>query len=254
MAGRSAPTDPRARTAGRDPEIVRAHATVLEQQLRNALAQSTPSSEILETLIGLCELRLVPDVGGSVRGDAWREVLTGFAALGTGSLYVGAFKVQLDAIVAAGAALDAVDQSLLARLLLDRTAATAVTKRDLRAGVRIAHSIDPYVLATPVVIDNVLRPCIRWGTGASAGALVADALLITLDSLASGSGRSVNDTDGWALRAAVSMIDENEHPEVLKHAARVTGADRALIERLLAPEPPPRRWKVLSLRRDHAGA
>jgi len=226
---------------------------VLEQQLRDALNRATASPETLETLIGLCELRLVPDVGGSVRADAWREVLRGFSTLDSGSLYIGAFKVQLDAIVASGAALDAPDQALLARLLLDRTAAVAATKRDLRVGARVAHSIDPYVLAPPVVIDNMLRPCIRWGTGPRASALVADALLITLDSLATGSGRAVSDMDVWALRAALAMIAETDRSEVQKHTARVTGADRALIERLLAPEPSTRRWWARPQRRDAAG-
>jgi hypothetical protein len=253
MSGQSPQIDLRSRTAERDPEIVRPHASVLEQHLRDALDQSTASPELVETLIGLCELRLVPDVGGSVRGDAWRQLLSQFAALDSGSLYVGAFKVQVDAIAAMGAQLDSSDRALLARLLLDRTAAVAATKRDLRVGARAAHAIDPFVLAPSVVIDNLLRPCIRWGTGARAGALVADALLLTLESLASGSGRSVSDMDVWALRAAFSMIDESEAADVQKHVARVTGADRALIERLLAPEPPARHWWTRSIRRDGAG-
>ena len=243
MAAELPQIDLRDGSAERLPEIVRPHAMVLEQQLRDALSRSTPGPETLETLIGICELRFVPDVGGAPRPDAWRHLLARFAALDAGALYVGAFKVQLDAIVAAAAPLDAADRSLLARLVLDRTAAVAATKRDLRAGARCAHSLDPFVLAAPVVIDHLLRPCIRWGSGERAGVLVADALLLTLDALASGSGRAVSDNDVWALRAAISMIDEGEHATIQQHLARVTGADRALIERLLAPEPAPRRWR-----------
>jgi hypothetical protein len=241
------------RTAGGGPEIVHRHATILVHLLRDGLALSTPSPETLETLIGLCELRLAPAIGGSIRAEAWHALLERFAALDAGSLYVGAFKVQLDGIVDAATPLGPPDRSLLARLVLDRTAAVAATRRDLRIGARAAHSLDPFVLAPSVVIDHLLRPCIRWGTGPRAGAIVADALLITLDSLANGSGRSVHENDVWALRAALSMIGEHDHPQVHQHVARVTGADRALIEKLLAPAPAPRRWWARAPRREADG-
>src|SRR5436190_20480440 len=112
----------------RDPEIVRPSRAVQEQWLREALADKTDPSrfQLLETLVGLCELHVVPDIGGTPRADAWRKVLSLFLALGAPSPYVGAYKVQLDTIVAASAPLVGSDRGELARLLLDRTAATAI--------------------------------------------------------------------------------------------------------------------------------
>ena len=248
MAGQLPQIDLRDRTVGREPELVRPHVAVLEEQLRDALSDLTPSPGVLESLIGLCEARIVPDVGASPRAEAWTTLLSLFLELGKPSPYVGAFKVQLDSIVAAGAALAPLDRSLLARLVLDRTSATAATRRDFRAGVGAACSLDPFVLAPSTVIDALLRPCIRWTTGAGTSALIADALMVTLDALARGSGQSVSDMDVWALRAAVSMIDEREHGDVRQHAQRVTGPDRALIERILAPEASRRRWSLLAHR------
>lgn len=239
-------------TIWRGREIVHPHAAVLEQQLREALTRSTPTPGTLETLIGLCELRMVPELEGSARADAWRELLTHVRALDSSSLYVGAFKVRVDSIVDAATALDPEDRSLLARLLLDRTAAVAVTKRDLRVGVRAAQSLDPFVLAPTAIIDSLLRPCIRWGSDTRGSALIADSLIITLDALAGGSGRSVSEVDVWAFSAAISMIDESEYGEVQQHLARVTGTDRVLIERQLAPERA-RRWWTRSQRRLGAG-
>jgi hypothetical protein len=241
MAGQTGHIALRVQGVDRDPEIVRPSRDVQEQWLREALADETEPSrfELLETLVGLCELRVVPDIGGSRRADAWRTVLSRVLALGTPSPYVGAYKLQLDSIVSAGASLVGSDRGVFARLLLDRAAATAVNRRDYRFSVLAARDVDPSVLGATNVIGAVLRPCVRLS---SAPGLVATALAITCDVLTRGAGDSISDRDEWAVRAGIEMISEDDRTQLRPYVERMAGADRALVERIIAPETSRRRW------------
>ncbi|MEN3273677.1 MAG: hypothetical protein V7636_2438 [Actinomycetota bacterium] len=225
----------------RDPEIVRPSRAVQEQWLREALAdQDDPSRfQLLETLVGLCELRVVPDIGGSTRADAWRKVLTLFLDLGAPSPYVGAYKVQLDTIVAVGSSLAGSDRVELARLILDRTAATAVNRRDYRFGVRAARDVDPSVLDATNVIGAVLRPCVRLSSG---NGVVATAMAITCEALAGGSGDCVTERDEWALRAAVDVLTDDDRQQLHQYVERMSGTDHVLLDRIITPERSRRRW------------
>lgn len=234
-------TERSAPTVDRDPEIVPPPRAVQEQWLREALAETSDPArfQLHETLVGLCERRVVPDIGGSPRADAWRKVLTLFLDLGAPSPYVGAYKVQLDTIVAVGSSLAGSDRLELARLLLDRTAATAGNRRDYRAGVLAARDVDASVLRAAHVIDAVLRPCVRLQPGAG---IVATSMAITFDALARGAGDAITDRDEWAVRAGVAMITDDDRQQLLPYVERMTGTDRALVEKIVLPDGGRRRW------------
>lgn len=227
-----------------EPVLVRPSVAVYEQWLRDVLVDDDAQAhlQLLDTFVGLCELNVVPDIGGSIRADAWRQVLAVLHGLGEPSAYVGAFKVRLDDAVRAGDPLIGADRRVLARLLLERTAVDAVTKRNFRIGVAVAHAVDPSVLAPNQVVDAVLRPFVRSAWVPSASALVPTALVTTLAAVATGAGDALSESDGVALRAAIDLLDEDDHSALAPHVDRVAGNDRALIKRLIEPERTVRWW------------
>lgn len=226
------------------PLVVHPSAAVSERWLQDVLVDSEGQAhlQLLDTFVGLCELGVVPDIGGSARADAWREVLTNLRGLGAPSAYVGAFKVRLDDVARAGDPLSPSDRRVLARLLLDRTAVEAVTKRNFRAGVAAAHAVDITVLAPDQVVDAVLRPFVRSAWVPSANALLPTALATTLSALATGTGNAVSETDALALRAAVDLLPEHDRDTLAPYVERVPGTDRTLLKRLLEPERSSRWW------------
>lgn len=235
---------PRLDLRGDEPVIVRPSVAVTTDWLRSVLVDDVhqPQLELLDTFVGFCAHGIVPDIGGSIRADAWRDVLTNLRGLGAPSAYVGAFKVRLDAVVHAGAPLTGADRGVLARLLIDRAAVEALTKRDFRVGIAAARTVDPTVVSPAQIVDAVLRPFVRSGSTPSTLALVPTALQTACAVLATGGGDAISEKDALAVRAVIDMIDEDGRAALAPDVALVTGADRALLDRLLALEPPRRWW------------
>jgi hypothetical protein len=225
----------------RDPEIVRPDIATLEAHLRDAIVDRvTSTTDLLSTLVDLCVAGHVPDVPPTNRGTRWQTIVERMVHLDVPSSYVGGFKIRLDEIIELAEGLRASDRLVLARLVLDRTVACTPTSRDLRHGILAARAIEPLALAPADAVDALLRPCLRYATSAHGESLIVEGLMVTLDILATGSGRSVTDADLWALRAAAVSVPDEQRDELRLRVERLKGSDRARVERLVAP--PSKRW------------
>lgn len=229
---------------GVGPVVVRPKVGVTVRWLRAVLVdgQEQSQAQLLDTFIGLCDHGVVPAVSGSVRADAWRNVLARLRGLGPSAAFAGAFKIQLDQVVRAGQPLVGADRSVLARLLVARAAVEAPTQRDFRSAVVAARTVDPGVLAPENVVDALVRPFVRSASVPSAMALVSTALATTCAMLESGTGDTISAKDALALRAAIAMLDGTGRASLAPYVARVSGADRATLERLFALDVHRRWW------------
>jgi len=192
---------------------------------------------LLDEAIDLCSSGHVPvDETGDPRIGSWCRLLDVLTRLGARSAYVGTFKLLIDESVSIAAELPNTDRPIAARVVLDRTAALASSARDFRTGVLGARAMDATSVAPRVVIDTVLRPCLRYAAGETGRSTVSYGLSVTLAVLASGNGQAITADDMWALRAAIASVPASMHEPLVEQAQNVSGQDRRIIDMLLRPD------------------